>query len=178
MSKGKQDRQTNKQRERELTVSMFTEAASLDTHSQEGTGLKLEICGLFRHLRSVVIITIDVKHLISLDTENTVYRKYQSAIEKREIENRGQYHTQTAHTPSNLHRQRVVSRWSSGGVACSSTYQYQAPQHHIRGQCRPWWKKAEKEKGGKIYKRGRVAKKIIERRRREEREEEKGNAVK
>ena len=82
MSKGKQDRQTNKQRERELTVSMFTEAASLDTHSQEGTGLKLEICGLFRHLRSVVIITIDVKHLISLDTENTAYRKYQSAVEK------------------------------------------------------------------------------------------------
>lgn len=34
------------------------------------------------HLRSVVIITIDVKHLVSLDTENTVYRKYQSAIEK------------------------------------------------------------------------------------------------
>ena len=80
---------------------MFTEAASLDTHSQ-GDWLNLVIRELFRHLRSVVIITIDVKHLISLDTENTVYRKYQSAIEKREIENRGQYHTQTAHTPSNL----------------------------------------------------------------------------
>lgn len=50
---------------------MFTEAASLlKSYCQW-----LMVLGhnLVHYLRSVVIIAIDMKHLVTLDTENTVY---------------------------------------------------------------------------------------------------------
>ena len=101
---------------------MFTEAASLDTHSQ-GDWLNLVICELFRHLRSVVIITIDVKHLISLDTENTAYRKYQSAVEKEKWRVQDSI-IPRQHTLRQTCNDNGVSMWSSGGVACSSRGRY------------------------------------------------------
>lgn len=58
-----------------------------------------------RHLPSVVIIAIDVKHLVSLDTENTVYQINDKQLELPAVHKvREEQHTQTEHTPSTLRR--------------------------------------------------------------------------
>ena len=58
-----------------------------------------------RHLPSVVIIAIDVKHLVSLDTENTVYQINYKQLELFVVHKvRGEQHTRTEHTPSTLRR--------------------------------------------------------------------------
>jgi hypothetical protein len=53
---------------------MFTEAASLWYIVRWGSCRTGDAWTLPRHLPSVVVIAIDVKHLVSLDTENTVYQ--------------------------------------------------------------------------------------------------------
>lgn len=61
----------------ELTVSMFTEAASLFRNVSGGVtcdGRNSFPAQLSEeYLPSVVIIAINVKNLISLDTQNTIY---------------------------------------------------------------------------------------------------------
>lgn len=65
-----------------------------------------------------MIIAIDVKHLVSLDTENTVYQINDKQLELPAVHKvREEQHTQTEHTPSTLRRGKVSHITYHRGVA-------------------------------------------------------------